>query len=413
MKQWQLSDLIEAVRSELTSQGVSRERLRKYHYYGFLPISNYFASVGKLEYSPHEALVYVLKVYKEVRGGTKNYRWFMLLRKIVDLLSEYATTGQIIWRRLAPWTTRQLTPPFSDYLTAFGQHLMSQGYQQTTLGGHLPVAKYFLHYLEEQETYEISRITQKDILAYIPAISKRYTRVNGILSRMRIFLAFLHSCGLTRENFVPLLKIRAAARHKYYLGFTKEEQDKLISSIDRNSPHGKRDYALFLLASQTGLRAVDIVGLKFGDIDWHTRELKIVQHKTGRTLILPLSVAVCNSIAEYIINGRAICNSPHIFVRARYPHQELRNRTAHMLVKRAAEKAGITWKAGEHKGFHSFRRAVGSQMLEAEVPLSTISAILGHSTVESSKPYLYTHESGLAMCALTLDGLETKRSELR
>jgi len=86
--------------------------------------------------------------------------------------------------------------------------------------------------------------------------------------------------------------------------------------------------------------------------------------------------------------------------------------SGHAIVKRTAAKAGITWSTEAHKGFHSFRRSLGNWMLEAEIPLSTISEVLGHAKADSTKPYIMTHHSKLAMCALTLQGIETTRGEL-
>ena len=42
----------------------------------------------------------------------------------------------------------------------------------------------------------------------------------------------------------------------------------ILSSIDRNSKVGKRDYAMISLAVYLGLRASDIVNLEFSNIDW-------------------------------------------------------------------------------------------------------------------------------------------------
>ena len=48
-----------------------------------------------------------------------------------------------------------------------------------------------------------------------------------------------------------------------------DELKKLISVIDRNSPIGKRDYAMILLACVLGLRISDIKGLRFSNFDWN------------------------------------------------------------------------------------------------------------------------------------------------
>jgi integrase len=50
------------------------------------------------------------------------------------------------------------------------------------------------------------------------------------------------------------------------------------------------------------------------------------------------------------------------------------------------DAVGVSHKPGERKGFHSFRRSLGTWMLENEVPLDTIKEVLGHSHMNSSRP---------------------------
>jgi site-specific recombinase XerC len=75
---------------------------------------------------------------------------------------------------------------------------------------------------------------------------------------------------------------------------------------------------------------------------------------------------------------------------------------ANSIVQRNLKKAGLTYNSKLRKGFHSFRRSVGTQMLESNIPLPTISQVLGHSNTESTKPYLCIDFSGLKNCALDL-----------
>ena len=65
----------------------------------------------------------------------------------------------------------------------------------------------------------------------------------------------------------------------------------------------KRDYAVILLASRLGLRSSDIRMLEFKNIDWDLNEIRIMQHKTKRSLSLPLLSDVGDAIIDYIKNG--------------------------------------------------------------------------------------------------------------
>ena len=86
---------------------------------------------------------------------------------------------------------------------------------------------------------------------------------------------------------------------------------------------GKRNYAMLLLALRTGLRSIDIVNLKLGDIQWKRNTIEIVQAKTGTPLVLPLLTDVGNAIADYILNGRPDSQQPYIFLRTQAPYRKL------------------------------------------------------------------------------------------
>ena len=62
-----------------------------------------------------------------------------------------------------------------------------------------------------------------------------------------------------------------------------------LRGIDRTTPSGIRDYAIFLLIATYGLRGCDIVTLTLDDVAWRALRLRIQQPKTGRLLWLPLT----------------------------------------------------------------------------------------------------------------------------
>lgn len=71
--------------------------------------------------------------------------------------------------------------------------------------------------------------------------------------------------------------------------FTAEEVIRMLNAIDTSDSVGLRDYAIILLAFDTGLRAVDIRTLQFSDIDWKNAIIKVNQDKTNEPLTLPLT----------------------------------------------------------------------------------------------------------------------------
>lgn len=152
----------------------------------------------------------------------------------------------------------------------------------------------------------------------------------------------------------------------------------MLNQVVRNTSKGKRDYALLFLAVHTGLRSIDIVNLKLTDIDWKNNEIRIVQRKTSRILILTLEPDTGTALADYILYGRPNSNVPYIFLRIYAPHIKLSDfgSAGNILIKYRS-MAGIVNSRGDGKSFHALRRSLGTWMLEVGVPITTISQVLG------------------------------------
>ena len=202
---------------------------------------------------------------------------------------------------------------------------------------------------------------------------------------------------------------------KISFGFRHAATNAIPKAIDINTAIGKRDYAIILVTMKTGLGSKGIVNLQFSNMFWKNEEIHIIQRKTNRPLILSLENDVGNAIYEYLLHGRPIAESSYIFIRMLPPYQKLSNHSSSMrsILCRYMNLAGVSYKSGERKGFHSFRRSLATWMLENEISLETIKQVLGHSYTNSSKPYLSTNLEKLKSCSLSFDGIELKRGDLK
>jgi len=149
------------------------------------------------------------------------------------------------------------------------------------------------------------------------------------------------------------------------------------------------------------------------DINWKHNELHIIQKKTGQSLSIPFGSDTGKAIADYILQGRPDTDVPYVFLRVEPPYRKLADTavTSNILAK-YMKKAGITHLPGDGKTFHALRRSMGTWMLESKVPLPTISQILGHRNIDSTKRYLSLATSMLSECALDIQHFGSERREL-
>ena len=86
--------------------------------------------------------------------------------------------------------------------------------------------------------------------------------------------------------------------------------------------------------SRPGCAAANIVALRLDEIDWHRDEIRLVQAKTSKPLVLPLPAPAGNAVAEWILHGRPDCDAPEVFVRLKAPLVKLGNSTGSTLMRR-------------------------------------------------------------------------------
>jgi integrase len=181
--------------------------------------------------------------------------------------------------------------------------------------------------------------------------------------------------------------------------YSGEEVSRLLSSIDRSTSIGKRDYAIILLAAKLGLRSSDIVSLKLSDVDHDRKTIDIIQAKTGKPLTLVLNADVEEALDEYVRYGRPQSESGHVFLGTQAPYSSLCAGTGYAITQRRFERAGIP-AAGRRRGTHALRMSYATSLVAKGVPYAIVTEALGHDDPESAKYYVRVDVRRLRLCAL-------------
>lgn len=263
----------------------------------------------------------------------------------------------------------------------------------------------FLEYCNQKRVTTINEIDLTLILRFINEVSPKNesnsTMMGLLLTSLRGFMKYLfEEKYLTMDYSQKIPRYKFIRQPKLPSTYTKEEIEQLITSVDRSTPIGKRNYVIILLAARLGLRASDICNLKFNNLFWDTSTIKIKQHKTGKELELPMLADIGNAIIDYLRYGRIKSDEPHVLLTAKPPGRSFptSNVVTHV-VQRAFKKAGININ-NRRFGPHSLRHSLGFRMLEKNTVLPIISEVLGHDTTESTKYYLRIDLEAMKQCIL-------------
>jgi len=410
-----LSELIGRTKESIRPLEHSQSTLYQYTM-AWEELTRYFIGKNQILFSKQMAEQFVFESEEQLKVGIIKEWRYKLIRLTVRMLIEIYEKDQFTWscHKYDPPTYLH-QPGYVLLLNDYVNNLKNEGKAFGTIQTYGIISRQFLEYLELKNIKDIADVQLVTVSLFIPSISKQYqsTSMRTVLSALRSFLSFTKKKNLINCNLSRAIPCGFGRKILIVPTITQKEEQKLLSSVDRNIPSGKRNYAMLLLVLRTGLRSIDISKLKLSDIHWNTNTIEIVQEKTGTPLVLPLLPDVGNAIADYILNGRPHSQLPQIFLQTNAPHHKLSGHSSCYGVSRKIMKdAGIRQDNGDQRGFHCLRHSLAARLLSVETPLPIISSILGHRDKDSTKIYLSTDLVHLRACALSLQGIEVTQEEL-
>ena len=149
-----------------------------------------------------------------------------------------------------------------------------------------------------------------------------------------------------------------------------------------------RDLALFSVAIDTMLRAVDLLALKVEDVTDNARnvleEFTVQQKKTGDGNIVTLGAASREALTQWIRESGKL-SYDYLFTGRNHTEKPITGRRYRNIVKGWAKLARL-----DEKQFssHSLRRTKAAAVFRATNNVEVVRELLGHSSVSSTSAYL-------------------------
>lgn len=319
--------------------------------------------------------------------------------RYLQKLSEFQLYGTPVLKRTAGYYNIPLA--FRKATDAFLAYRRFEGIVERNMSTISLYLERFFGYLIAQSVTQLSQITSTHIYGFLRFITGySNTSKDHMMRTVRQFMGFCFKNGYLSENlsaYAPC--VHYEKRSHIPSAYSYEDVMKLLSLVDRNNPVGKRNYAILLLITRLGLRAGDIVNLKFENINWEENRISLTQHKTGRPLTLPLLEDVGLATIDYLKFGRPKCTYANVFVRHKPTADAFSSSGVYTLVSNYIGKAGLFTQGKKH-GPHALRHSLASRLLEENVPLPVISEILGHANTNTTAVYLSISIDKLRSCAL-------------
>jgi integrase len=254
-------------------------------------------------------------------------------------------------------------------------------------------------------------VSSADIQGFMLDCSKKLSSnsIHDIKLYLKKLYAYLYEEKLSKSAYTELFKFRVNRESKIFPALPMTDVARLLDCIDRKTNRGKRAYAAMILGAELGLRACDVANLKLEDIDWQCGEIKVLQSKTSKSVVLPLTQRVGEALSDYILNGRVKTSDQHVFMRLRKPNTPIKAAvTIGEIYRDCCISAGIE----SSKSFHTLRRSIATAMVKGGVEITTVAQFLGDAKLDSTKKYFSLESEHLKQCALPFEGISPVGGEV-
>jgi site-specific recombinase XerD len=185
---------------------------------------------------------------------------------------------------------------------------------------------------------------------------------------------------------------------------TPEEAAAIIGACSRKAPTGVRNRALLMLLYRSGLRISEALGLKPSGLSLDKHTVRLLDTKSGAPQTRGFHPSADDALARWldtrrqigVRNGRLFCTLGGGPVSDDYVRG---------MMRRLAKSAGIEKRVHPHGLRHTF----AVELEAAGTPMTTISKLLGHSSIAVTARYLdhlTNHQAVTALGSVDLPTLD-------
>jgi type 1 fimbriae regulatory protein FimB/type 1 fimbriae regulatory protein FimE len=187
------------------------------------------------------------------------------------------------------------------------------------------------------------------------------------------------SFSVKRLKSPPVRQPNQATRTREHL--TPDEVERLMTAARQAGGRlAERDTLLIMMAYRHGLRASELAGMRWDQIDLKAGLLHVARRKSGSPSTHPLRGPELRGLRGWKRQQEA-CTSPYVFTSLR--GGPTTRRTAHHVVAESAKAAGIEFPVHPHM----LRHATGFYLANAGQDTRAIQMYLGHKNIQHTVRY--------------------------
>jgi integrase len=283
--------------------------------------------------------------------------------------------------------------PFSAAAELMLRELEELDRKPATLDNYRSILRVYL--LPRFGAIPVDQVTTREVEALAAQMLRdgkaAQTRAHVLKLLSQVF-NFAERCGWRAGN--PCERVRwPRVRETADIRFLDhEELEALLAAVDVTAkPFGSTDRAIFLTAAMTGLRQGELLALRWRDVDWMTKRIRVRRNyvrghwgtpksRSGERSV-PLCSRVAKELKRHLRCTRFTSDENLVFA---HPHtgEVLDHGSLGRRFKAALQAGGV-----RRIRFHDLRHTFGTRMAAAGVPMRALQEWMGHRDFRTTLIY--------------------------
>lgn len=262
---------------------------------------------------------------------------------------------------------------------------------ENSIAAYLRDVKKFVEYLELQEIdvapEKVEQNHVEDFLQWLSKLGLSARSQARILSGLKAFYKYLLMEDIIEVAPTDLLEAPKIGR-KLPEVLSIGEINDIINAVDLSKEEGERNKAMLETLYSCGLRVSELTNLKISNLLLNEGFIRVVG-KGDKERITPIGSVAIKHIKIYVNTKRNHMSNIKkesediLFLNRR--GKQLTRVMIFTIIKRLAEKAGITKTVSPH----TFRHSFATHLVEGGANLRAIQEMLGHESITTTE--IYTH----------------------
>ena len=284
----------------------------------------------------------------------------------------------------------------NSYIEAYLQHMVGyRGLSDATIKTYLQDLKTFKNFLELTEIGDLRDVDRRTVRGFLVFLADKIYQRSSISRKLSV-LRGLYRWLVTEDVLsVDPVPRRSTMKKEVKLPrfLTDDEVVRLIDSPKLGTYSEtlrNRDVSLLELVYASGLRVSEVHGLNVGDVDFHSKTVRVIGKGDKERLTL-LGFPAKTTLQRYINVDRPqvkdFGKSDSLFLSKQ--GSRLSIRSIQNLVKKYSRLAGL----GNEVHTHTLRHSFATHLINGGADLRVVQDLLGHSSPSTTQ--IYTHVTGV------------------